>query len=80
MATRTRTTAKPATVTNGVLAIATLALSRETKGTYVYDEVDTNGNWIEERSDMSIGRVYIRKAKVNGTVPNKLGVEIRVVD
>ena len=48
---------------------------RDTKGTYVYSEVDKQGNELD-REDSVIGKLYLRKDKFGEKPPKKLTIKI----
>lgn len=50
-------------------------LERETKGTYVFKEIDAKGNVLEVR-DSKIGTIYIRKTEVKGTAPQGITITV----
>lgn len=51
--------------------------SRETKGTFVYDECDAKGNVLESKKDGVIGSMYIRKtSEIGKKNADKLTVNI----
>lgn len=59
-------------------------LERETKGAARYQELDADGQAINtdrksggNMDDAVIGTIYIRKAALNGTIPDTLEVRIR---
>ena len=56
-----------------------LKFSHDTKGTYVFKQVDKNGHFLEDFRDGTIPQVYIRKAAFNGG-PVPLEVELTVKD
>ena len=80
MATRKPATAtKPAT--DELLASVTLIQVKETPGTFVFSEIDSDGDVIEDFKQATVGKLYIRKSKLkNGSVPTKLQVDVRVVE
>lgn len=57
---------------------ATFVHERETKGAHRFQEVDAKGNAVDATSGAAIGTLYIRKDKLDGKVPTKLEVSIKV--
>lgn len=55
--------------------IVRFVYDRDTKGTYVYSEVDKNGNDLEIK-DSVIGKLYLRKDKFGEKPPKKISVKI----
>lgn len=51
-------------------------LERETKGTYVYAEVDDSGEVIEDRAKYTIGRVYVMKHAFKTEAPDNMLVTV----
>lgn len=48
---------------------------RDTKGTYVYSEIDKQGN-ARDRDDSVVGKLYLRKDKFGDKPPKKLAIKI----
>ena len=48
---------------------------RETKGTFRYAEVDTNGDLVDQ-DKVKIGTLYLKKQGITGTAPERLIVTI----
>jgi hypothetical protein len=54
-------------------------VERETKGTFLYAEVDAHG-LKKEMKDSTVGAMYVRKSALNGTSPKRLKVTIEPLD
>jgi hypothetical protein len=64
-------------MTNNGKTVINLAFRNETKGALRYQEVDAQGHALNSDADGAVvATIYFRKAKMNGTIPQKLRVEI----
>jgi hypothetical protein len=55
----------------------TMQKTRETKGTYFFQELDADGKTIDDPRDGKIGSLYVRKSSFsNGAAPNRITVTI----
>lgn len=64
-------------MTNGSATVLTMSLAKETKGTYVYNEVDGSGVPVTSEAGAKVPTLYIRKGAFNGSgAPAKLKLTI----
>lgn len=56
-----------------------LVFAKETSGTYLYKETDSDGDIIEDMRETKIGNLYIRKSNVpDGNYPERISVTVEV--
>lgn len=53
-----------------------LRKDRETPGTFLFKELDADGNVIKTMHDAKIGNLYVRKSAFKGVFPNEITVTV----
>jgi len=55
-----------------------MQISKTTKNTFVFKELDSQGRPIESMYDGKIGQLYIKQSVFNGQRPDKITVTVEV--
>ena len=57
-----------------------MQLARETKGTFMFKELDDHERPVENISKTKIGTIYVRKTTFDGVAPDKIDVTVEAVE
>jgi len=58
----------------------TMQITKQTKNTFVFKELDAQGKPVESMYEGKIGQLYIKQSVFNGKRPDKITITIEVSD